>query len=37
MEGAPTLAIDVPLKAPVWQDDQNKVWLTYNSGDYLMN
>jgi uncharacterized protein (DUF302 family) len=37
MEGAPTLAIDVPLKALVWQDDSNKVWLAYNSGDYLMN
>ncbi len=37
MEGAPTLAIDVPLKALVWQDDQGKVWLAYNSGDYLMS
>jgi uncharacterized protein (DUF302 family) len=37
MEGAPTLAIDVPLKALVWQDDQDKVWLTCNSGDYLMS
>jgi uncharacterized protein (DUF302 family) len=37
MEGAPTLAIDVPLRALIWQDDQNKVWLTYNSGDYLMS
>ena len=37
MEGAPTLEIDVPLKALVWQDDQGKVSLTYNSGDYLMN
>src|SRR4051812_30704662 len=37
MEGTPTLAIDVPLKALVWQDDQGKVWLTYNSGDYLMS
>jgi len=36
MEAAPTLAIDVPLKALVWQDDGGKVWLTYNSGDYLM-
>jgi uncharacterized protein (DUF302 family) len=36
MEGAPTLAIDLPLKALVWQSDQDKVWLTYNSGDYLM-
>jgi uncharacterized protein (DUF302 family) len=37
MEGTPTLAIDVPLKALVWQDDQGKAWLTYNSGDYLMS
>jgi uncharacterized protein (DUF302 family) len=37
MEGAPTLAIDLPLKALVWQDEQDKVWLTYNSGDYLMS
>src|SRR3954471_23959554 len=37
MEGAPTLAIDVPLRALVWQDDQGKVWLTYNSADYLMS
>lgn len=36
MEGAPTLAIDLPLKALVWQDDHGKVWLTYNTGDYLM-
>lgn len=26
-----TLAIDLPMKALVWQDDQDKVWLTYNS------
>jgi uncharacterized protein (DUF302 family) len=35
MEKAATLAIDVPPKALVWQDDQGKVWLTYNSGEYL--
>jgi uncharacterized protein (DUF302 family) len=35
MQRAPTLAIDVPLKALVWQDDQGKVWLTYNSGEYM--
>jgi uncharacterized protein (DUF302 family) len=34
MEKAPTLAIDNPLKALVWQDDQGKVWLTYDSGEY---
>ncbi len=37
MEGAATLAIDLPLKALVWQDDQDRAWLTYNSGDYLMS
>ena len=31
----PLLAIDVPPKALVWEDDQGKVWLTYNSADYL--
>ena len=37
MQKAPTLAIDVPPKALVWQDDQGKVWLTFNSGEYLQN
>ena len=35
MQKFPTLAIDVPPKALVWQDDQGKVWLTYNSAEYL--
>ena len=30
----PTLAIDLPLKALVWQDEQGKVWFTYNSSEY---
>ena len=37
MQKAPTVAIDVPLKALVWEDDQGKVWLTYNTADYLQN
>lgn len=37
MQKAPTLAIDVPPKALVWQDQQGKVWLTFNSGQYLQN
>jgi uncharacterized protein (DUF302 family) len=37
MLAAPTLAIDLPLKALVWEDDQGKVWLSYNSSDYLKN
>ncbi len=35
MQKFPTLAIDVPPKALVWQDDQGNVWLTYNSAEYL--
>ena len=37
MQETPTLAIDLPLKALVWQDDQGKVWLSYNSGEYVQN
>jgi uncharacterized protein (DUF302 family) len=35
MRKTPLLAIDVPPKALVWQDDDGKVWLTYNSAEYL--
>lgn len=37
MQKNPTLAIDVPLKALVWQDEQGRVWLSYNSSEYLIN
>jgi uncharacterized protein (DUF302 family) len=35
MVTAPTLAIDIPPKVLVWQDEQGKVWLSYNSAAYL--
>jgi uncharacterized protein (DUF302 family) len=35
MAAAPTLAIDLPLKTLVWQDDNGKVWVSYNSPEYL--
>ena len=35
MQKAPGLAIDNPPKALVWQDDHGKVWLTYNTADYI--
>jgi uncharacterized protein (DUF302 family) len=35
MLAAPTLAIDLPLKALVSEDNQSKVWLTYNSPEFL--
>jgi len=34
MTKSATLAIDLPMKALVWQDDHDKVWLTYNSSEY---
>jgi uncharacterized protein (DUF302 family) len=35
MVAAPSLAIDLPLKALAWQDEGGKVWLSYNSPEYL--
>jgi uncharacterized protein (DUF302 family) len=35
MLAAPSSAIDLPLKILVWEDDQEKVWITYNSPTYL--
>jgi len=35
MVAAPSAAIDLPLKALAWQDAQGKVWLSYNSAEYL--
>ncbi|PVV12242.1 MAG: hypothetical protein B6D77_05650 [gamma proteobacterium symbiont of Ctena orbiculata] len=31
------VGIDLPLKALVWQDAEGKVWLSYNSPDYVFN
>jgi uncharacterized protein (DUF302 family) len=31
----PTIAIDLPLKAVVWEDSAGKVFLSYNSARYL--
>ena len=35
MNASPGLAIDLPLKALAWEDTQGKVWLSYNSPEYL--
>ncbi len=35
MVATPKLAIDLPLKALAWQDDQGQVWLSYNAPEYL--
>ena len=36
MVAAPSVAIDLPLKALAWQDAQGKVWLSYNAPEYLL-
>ena len=36
MLAAPSTAIDLPLKILIWEDDQARVWVSYNSPDYLM-
>jgi len=35
MLAAPSIAIDLPLKILVWQDGDGKVWVSYNSPEYL--
>jgi uncharacterized protein (DUF302 family) len=35
MLAAPSVAIDLPLKILIWQDGEGKVWLSYNSPEYL--
>ena len=35
MLAAPSIAIDLPLKILVWEDSKGRVWVSYNSPDYL--
>jgi uncharacterized protein (DUF302 family) len=35
MLAAPSIAIDLPLKILIWEDGQGKVWISYNSPEYL--
>ena len=35
MLAAPSAAIDLPLKILVAEDSQGKVWISYNSAEYL--
>lgn len=32
---SPSIAIDLPLKILIWEDNQRKVWVSYNSPEYL--
>ena len=33
---SPSIAIDFPLKGLAWEDTDGKVWLSYNTPEYLM-
>jgi len=35
MLAAPSSAIDLPIKILIWEDAEGKVWLSYNSAEYL--
>ena len=35
MIASPSAAIDLPLKILVWEDAGHKVWVSYNSPEYL--
>ncbi len=35
MQCSQSVAIDLPQKALIWQDDKGLVWLTYNDPNYL--
>ncbi len=32
---SPTLALDLPLKALIWQDSAEKIWVSCNTPEYL--
>jgi uncharacterized protein (DUF302 family) len=36
MIARPTAAIDLPLKALVWEDDRGQIWLSYNTPELLV-
>jgi uncharacterized protein (DUF302 family) len=35
MIASPSIAIDLPLKILIWEDDAGKVWISYNAPQYL--
>jgi uncharacterized protein (DUF302 family) len=35
MVASPSIAIDLPLKILIWEDEAGKIWVSYNSPVYL--
>ena len=36
MQAMPTVGLDLPLKALVWEDSEGKTWLAYNDPKYIV-
>ena len=36
MQAVPTIGLDLPLKALVWEDAEGKTWLAYNDPKYIV-
>jgi uncharacterized protein (DUF302 family) len=36
MQAVPTVGLDLPLKALVWEDAEGKTWLAYNDPKYIV-
>ncbi len=36
MVASPLLALDLPLKILVWEDTTKKVWVSYNTPEFLI-
>ena len=37
IQNSQSVAIDLPQKILIWEDENGKVWLTYNDPNYLVN
>jgi uncharacterized protein (DUF302 family) len=35
MIASPPVAIDLPLKALIWEDGEGRIWVSYNNPEYL--
>ena len=35
MQASPVSGLDLPLKVLAWEDEQGKVWLSYNTPEYI--
>ena len=37
MIASPLVALELPLKVLIWKDNENRVWVSYNSVPYIAN